>query len=58
MVGCYIVATVGKDVYGQSDGGSCLGMVQGGVEHEGSGGSKLEKGTYFFWKAYDADPFV
>ena len=29
MVGCYFSVTLGKDLYSQSEGESCLGMLQG-----------------------------
>ena len=56
MVGRYFSVTVGKDLYGQSEGGSCLGMLQGCVEHEVCGEDMKEENTCFFWLAYDADP--
>ena len=55
MVGRYFSVTVGKDLYGQSEGGSCLGMLQGCVEHEVCGRGAMEKSTCFFWWKYDAD---
>ena len=33
VVGRYFSVTLGKDLYGQSEDGSCLGMLQGSVEH-------------------------
>ena len=33
VVGRYFSVTLGKDMYGQSEDESCLGMLQGGVEH-------------------------
>ena len=33
VVGRYFSVTLGKDLYGQSEDESCLGMLQGGVEH-------------------------
>ena len=29
----YFSVTLGKDLYGQSEDGSCLGMLQGSAEH-------------------------
>ena len=46
---------MGTDLYGQSEGESCLGMLQGCVEHEACGGDTMEENTCFFWRAYDAD---
>ena len=48
MVGCYFSVTLGKDWYGQSEGGSCLGMLQGCVEHEVCGEDMTEENTCFF----------
>ena len=56
VVGRYFSVTLGKDWYGQSEGGSCLGMLQGCVEHEVCGEDMTEENTCFFWLAYDADP--
>ena len=56
MVGRYFSVTLGKDWYGQSEGGSCLGMLQGCVQHEVCGEDMTEENTCFFWLAYDADP--
>ena len=47
---------MGKDVYCQSEDESCLGMLQGCVEHEVCGGGTIEENTCFFWWMYDADP--
>ena len=33
VVGRYFSVILGKDLYGQLGGESCLGMLQGGVEH-------------------------
>ena len=49
MVGRYFSVTLGKDLYGQSEGGSCLGMLQGCVEHEVCGEDMTEENTCFFW---------
>ena len=48
MVGRYFSVTLGKDEYGQSEGGSCLGMLQGCVEHEVCGGDMKKENTCFF----------
>ena len=45
MVGRYFSVTLGKDLYGQSEGESCLGMLQGGVEHEVCGGDITKENT-------------
>ena len=55
VVGRYFSVTLGKDCYGQSEGGGRLGMLQGCVEHEVCGGGMVEVRTCFFWKAHDAD---
>ena len=49
MVGRYFSVALGKDLYGQSEGGSCLGMLQGCVEHEVCGEDMKEENTCFFW---------
>ena len=50
MVGRYFSVTLGKDWYGQSEGGSCLGMLQGSVEHliHVGGGGHLKENTCSF----------
>ena len=50
VVGRYFSVAVGKDLYGQSEGGSCLGMLQGCVEHliHVGGGDILKENTGFF----------
>ena len=48
VVGRYFSVTLGKDLYGQSEGESCLGMLQGCVEHEVCGGDITEENTCFF----------
>ena len=46
---------VGKDLYGQTKDGICLGMLQGCVEHEVCGEGMIGGGILFFsWKAHDA----
>ena len=58
VVGRYFSVTLGKDLYGQSEGGSCLGMLQGCMGHEVCGRDMTEENTCFFWLVYDADPNV
>ena len=41
----YLSVTVGKDLYGQSEGEGCLGMLQGCVEHEVCSGGMMEENT-------------
>ena len=45
--GRYFSVTLGKDLYGQSEGESCLGMLQGWVEHEICGEDMTEESTCF-----------
>ena len=56
VVGCHFSVTLGKDLYGQSEGESCLGILRGCVEHEVCGGDMTEEHTCFFWWAHDTDP--
>ena len=48
--GRYFSVTLAKDLYGQSEGESCLGMLQGSVEHpiHVGGGDILKENTGFF----------
>ena len=48
VVGRYFSVTLGKDLYGQSEGESCLGMLQGCVEHEVCGGDMTKENTCSF----------
>ena len=50
MVGRYFSVTLGKDLYSQSEGESCLGMLQGCVEHpvQVCGGDIMKENTCFF----------
>ena len=47
---------LGRDLYRQSEDESCLGMLQGCVEHEVCGRGTMEESTCFFRWAHDADP--
>ena len=43
VVGRYFSVAVGKDLYSQSEDGSCPGMLQGCVEHEVCGGDMRKR---------------
>ena len=58
VVGRYFSVTLSKDLYGQSEGESCSGMLEGCVEHEVCGGYMTEENTCFFWFAHNADPIA
>ena len=51
----YFSAAVVKDMYGQSEDRTCLGMLQGCVEHEVCREDMMEESTCFFWKVHDAN---